>query len=99
MEVSQKRITVIRLHDAKGCDIHLTKEGDDYQLQLACSQNVVNISLGFQDIRKLCQQIMQLEMEENWKAHVPTPPDIRSFFFNGAPRPYAESMASFFTKM
>lgn len=99
MEVDQKYITTIRMHDAKGSEIHLTRKGEDYQLQLASSQHVVNISLGFQDVRRLCRQILQLEMEENWKPHRMTPPEYKSFFFSGMPHPFQESVASWFAKM
>jgi len=99
MEVDQKHITTIRLHDAKGSEIHLLKEGDDYQLQMSSNNNVVNITLGFQDIRKLCQQIIQLDIEENWKTHYVAPPEIKSFFFNGSPRSFQDTVASWYARM
>ena len=98
MEVDQKHITTIRLHDAKGGDIRLTRENNDYQLQLTSAQTVVNITLGHPDLRKLCQQIVQLEMEENWKFHY-AHPEFKSFFFNGTPRSYPEAMANWFARM
>lgn len=100
MEVDQKHITTIRMHDAKGGDIHLVKEGADYQLQLSSKNNVVNISLGLQDVRKLCQQIIQLDIEENWRSHCVTPPEFKSFFFNGAPpRSIHDTMTSWYARM
>lgn len=99
MEVDQKYITTIRMHDAKGSEIQLTKKGEDYQLQLASTQHVVNISLGFQDVRRLCRQILQLEMDENWKSPRATPPDHKSFFANGMPHTFQESVATWFAKM
>jgi hypothetical protein len=98
MEVDQKQITTIRLHDAKGGDVRLSKEGNDYQLQLTSANTVVNISMGHADIRRLCQQIMQIDMEENWKFHY-AHPEFKSFFFNGAPRSYQETMANWFARM
>lgn len=96
MEVDQKHITTIRLHDAKGSDIRLVKEGEDYQLQLASSNNVVNITLGAPDLRKLCQRLVQLDVEENWKAYSFAPPEHKSFFFNnGAPRAFQENVANY----
>src|SRR4051794_8171215 len=99
MEVNQKRITVIRLHDGKGCEIRLSKEGEGYQLQLASDSNVVNISLAFQDVRKLCLQLVRLDLEENWKAHYAPPPEFGSFFCNGSPSTYQEHVTSWFKKM
>ena len=98
MEVDQKHITTIRMHDAKGSDIALTRDGQDYQLQLSSNSNVVNISLGHQDVRKLCQQIIQLDIEENWRTHCVPPPEFKSFFFNNTPRSFEETMASWFAR-
>jgi hypothetical protein len=81
MEVDQKHITTIRLHDAKGGDIRLVKQDGDYQLQLSSGSNMVTISLGLADVRKLCQQIVQLDVEETWRTQCVTPPEFRSFFF------------------
>jgi hypothetical protein len=110
MEVDQKHVTTIRLHDAKGSDIRLSREGHDYQLRLATVgdggvsvrdvNNVVNITLGHQDVRKLWEQIIQLEVEEHCKpvgehqAH-----EGRSILFNGKQRTFQEAMASLFTRM
>jgi hypothetical protein len=99
MEVDQKHITTIRLHDAKGSDIQLLKDGDDYQLRLASSNNVVNICLGSQDVRKICQQIMQMDVEENWRSAYMPALEHKSFVYNVAPRPFHETMASFFARM
>jgi hypothetical protein len=97
MEVDQKHITTIRLHDAKGSEIRLGKDGTDYRLRLASSNNVVNITLGVQDIRKLWEQIIQLEIEENWKPAETA--EGKSFIFNGKPRSFQETMAAVFTRM
>lgn len=99
MEVGQKHITTIRMHDAKGSDVLLVKEGSDYHLKLVSSENVVNIILGYQDIRKLCQQIVQLDIQEHWRPQVVTPPEGRSFFFGEEPRTYRDSMFDWFTRM
>jgi hypothetical protein len=102
MEVDQKHITMIRMHDAKGCEISLARKGEDYQLQLSSSNNVVNIVLGYNDVRRLCQQLVQLDVEENWKAHyVPPPaPEFKSFFFNGGgPRQYQDTMSTWYNRM
>lgn len=99
MEVDQKHITTIRLHDAKGSDIQLVKDGDDYQLRLASNNNVVNICLGFQDVRKICQQIWQMDVDENLKPNYLPAIEHKSFFFNGAPRTFHDTMASFFARM
>ncbi len=99
MEVEQKHITTIRLHDAKGSDIQLVKDGEDYQLRLSSNHNVVNICLGFEDVRKLCQQIWQMDVEDNLKPHYLPAIEHKSFFFNGAPRNFHDTMASFFARM
>jgi hypothetical protein len=83
------------MHDAKGSDIRLTKEGEDYQLQLASSHNVVNITLGVRDVRTLCQRLVQLDAEENWKSYAHAPPEFKSFFFNGTPRAFHDNVASY----
>lgn len=101
MEVDQKHITTIRMHDAKGADIHLVKDGCDYMLKLSSPTTVVNITLGLHDVRKLCQEIVQMDVEESWKtqpAAVPVP-DMRSTFFNGTPRFFHEAMAQWFARM
>ena len=100
MQVDQRHITTIRMHDAKGCDIQLTKDGDDYQLQLSSANHVVNIALGLPEMRKLCQQIVKMDMEESWRQHAAPPPEYKSFFFNGsAPRSYPDTMASWFARL
>lgn len=99
MDVDQKHITTIRLHDAKGCDVTLSKDGHDFQLQLASSHHQVNITLGAQEIRRLCQQLVRLDLEENWRSPTFVPPEPRSFFFNGAPRNYQDAMSSWFHRM
>ena len=100
MEVDQKHITTIRMHDAKGSDVVVTKEGHDYQLQLVSQNNMVTITLGSQDLRKLCQQLVQLDLEENWKPHfVPPPPEGKSFFLNGSARSYQDTVANWFMRM
>lgn len=99
MEVDQKYITTIRMHDAKGSAIAMTRKGEDFQLQLSSDHHIVNISLGLADVRRMCQQILQLEMEENWKAQRIAQPEYKSFFFNAAPRSFTENVAHWFTKM
>lgn len=98
MEVDQKHITTIRLHDAKGGDIQLTRDGKDYRLQLTSDTTIVNISLGLPDMRKLCQRIVQLDMEETWKPQ-PVVPEFRSAFFGNTPRYLHEAMATWFARM
>jgi hypothetical protein len=97
MEIQQKHITTIRMHDAKGCDMQLCKEGQDYQLQLSSAQNVVTICMGLTDLRRLCQQIIQLEMDESWKSN--SPPEFKSFIFNGSARPFHETVANWYGRM
>lgn len=99
MDVDQKHITTIRLHDAKGCDVGVVKDGPDYQLQLSSSQHQVNITLGAHEVRRLCQQLMRIDLEENWRAHAAPPPEAKSFFFGAAPRGYQDAMASWFARM
>jgi hypothetical protein len=99
MEVDQKHITMIRIHDAKGSDILLFKDGVNYQLQLASSSHMVNITLGLADVRKLCQQLVQLDMEENWRTQNAPAPEFKSTLFNGSSRPFTETMARWFTRM
>jgi hypothetical protein len=101
MEVDQKHITTIRMHDAKGSDVVVSKDGYDYQLQLVSQHNMVTITLGGQDLRKLCQQLMQLDIEENWKSHFvpPAVPEGKSFFLNGSARSYQDTVASWFMRM
>lgn len=100
MEVNQKHVTTIRMHDAKGCDLKLVKESGCYQLQLCSPSSVVTISLGLDDVRKLCQEIVQLDAEETCKcaAVVPTP-EVRSMFFQTPTRSFQETMAKVFTRM
>jgi hypothetical protein len=100
MDVDQKHITTIRMHDAKGCEIGLCKDGHDYQLQLSSAHHQVNITLGVQEIRRLCQQLVRMDLEENWRAHALPPPEYKSFFFNGAAgRSYHDTMAGWFARM
>lgn len=91
MDIDQKQITVIRLHDARGCDINLCKEGEDnYRLQLSAGNNVVNISLGQADVRKICHQI--LDLESPWA-------QTEFRYFPGGTRSFYEHMAHLFTRM
>src|SRR5262249_37767215 len=99
MEVDQKHITTIRLHDAKGSDIRLVKEFDNYQLHLVSSNHVVFISLGLDDVRKLWQQIVQLDLEETSKMQAATTADSKSIIFSGGPKSFHETMAHLFSKM
>ncbi len=99
MEVDQKHITTIRMHDAKGCDVCVTREGPDYKLQLSSSQHQVNITLGVAEIRRLCQQLVKIDIEENWRAPVLPPPEFKSFFFNGGTRTYQDAIANWFARM
>jgi hypothetical protein len=89
MEVDQKHITTIRMHDAKGCDIRLTRDGCDCQLSLVSANNVVNITLAPPDLRKLWEQLLRLESEPSWAHDVA---DKRERSFN-------ENMAILFAKM
>jgi hypothetical protein len=99
MEVDQKHITTIRMHDAKGSDVVVTREGSDYHLQLVSQNNMVNITLGGTDIRKLCQQLVQLDIEENWKSQFVPAPEAKSFFLGGPTRSYQDTMANWFMRM
>ena len=100
MDVDQKHITTIRMHDAKGCEICLVKDGQDYVLQLSSSHHQVNITLGEHEVRRLCQHLVRMDVEENWRAPAYTPPaESRSFFFHTAPRTYQDAMASWFARM
>jgi hypothetical protein len=98
MDVDQKHITTIRLHDAKGSDIDIVKDGEDYQLRLASNNNVVNICLGWHDLRKICQQIMQLD-QECWTFPCQPVLEHKAFVSPVAPRSFQETMASFFARM
>ncbi len=97
MHVDQKHVTTIRLHDAKGGDIQLMKDGKDYRLQLSSETTIVNISLGLEDMRKLCQQMVQMDMDETWKPHIFTP-EYRAMFFPGTPGYLQEAMARWFAR-
>ena len=101
MEVEQKHITTIRMHDAKGSEVCLHRDGQDYHLKMVSSDNIVNIVLGHQDIRKLALQIVQLDIQENWRPHIiPTPPEPRSFFFGEEPRTnHRDAMSDWFVRM
>jgi hypothetical protein len=99
MEVSQKHITTIRIHDAQGSDVSLVKEGQEYQLRMVSEDNVVTIVLGSHNVRKLCQQLMQLDMQENWKPQFVAPPEYRSYFFGVAPRGTHETYTDLFVNM
>jgi hypothetical protein len=90
---------MIRMHDAKGSDIVIFKDGLNYQLQLASSNNMVNISLGLQDVRKLCQQLVQLDMEESWRTQNVPAPEAKPGLFNSTTRPFTETMARWFARM
>jgi hypothetical protein len=99
MDVDQKHITTIRMHDAKGSDIRLTKECHDYQLSLVSAGNVVHITLAHQDVRKIWEQILRLESEHNWQPHE-TNGDSRPFTFSSSrDRLFSENMATLFAKM
>ncbi len=99
MDVDQKHITTIRLHDAKGCDVCLSKDGQDYQLQLSSNHHQVNISLGMPEVRRLCQQLVRMDIEENWRPQAYASPEFKSLFFNGPPRTYQDAVASWFHRM
>lgn len=99
MEVDQKHVTTIRLHDAKGCDIQMVREGSDYHLRLSSPSTVVNLSLGLAEVRRLCQELVQLDLEESWKSQPAPQPESRSVFFNGTPRYFHEAMAHWFARM
>lgn len=99
MLVDQKHITTVRMHDAKGSDVVVVKEGNEYHLRLTSSNNLVNITLGIHDLRKLCQQLIQLDVEENWKPQAVTPPEFRSFLFGNAVRSAPESMAAWLARV
>jgi hypothetical protein len=47
----------------------------------------------------MCQQIWQLDVEENAKFNYVPAIENKSFFFNGTPRTFHETMASFFARM
>jgi hypothetical protein len=97
MDVDQKHITTIRMHDAKGSDIRLTKEGHDYQLSLVSASNVVHITLAYQDVRKLWEQIVRLDSEHPWTL-ADGVVDPR-FVFGSRERSFNENMATLFAKM
>jgi hypothetical protein len=100
MEVHQKHVTTIRMHDAKGCDIKLVKDGGFYQLQLCSPTSTVTISLGLGEVRKLCQELVQLDAEECCKCSAATAaPEYRSIFFQTPVRSFQETMAKVFARM
>jgi hypothetical protein len=99
MEVNQKHITTIRIHDAHGSNVSLVKEGADYHLRMVSEDNVVTIVLGAHNVRTLCQQLVQLDIQENWKPQYAVPPELRSFFFGAAPRPTQETYTDVFVNM
>ncbi len=100
MLVDQKHITTVRMHDAKGSDVQLVKEADnEYHLRLTSRNNMVNITLGSGDLRKLCQQLIQLDIEENWKPQVATPPEFRSFLFGNTTKSSDDNVPSWFARM
>jgi hypothetical protein len=69
MQVEQRHVTTIRLHDAKGSDFFLLRDGRDYQLRIVSDEDVVNIQLTLQDLHRLSQQLIQ--------ASVPVPDQFR----------------------
>jgi hypothetical protein len=99
VEVDQKYITNVRLHDAKGSEIRVVKEGDDYHLQLVASHSVVNISMGPRDLRKLGREVGKLDLEEGDKSRYTCPPEFKSYFPNGMPRSFHDAMASWLSRL
>jgi len=99
MEVDQKHITTIRMHETKGTSITLKKCDADYQLKLSSEQHVVNVTLSLNDVRKLCHELVQADVEENFRGHVAPPtPEYRSLFFRTAPPKAQDSMADVFAQ-
>ncbi len=99
MEVDQKYITNVRLHDAKGSEIRVVKEGDDYHLQLVSAHSVVNISMGPRDLRRLGREIVKLDIDDTEKNRLTCPPEFKSFFPNGMPRSFHDAMGSWLSRL
>ncbi len=98
MELDQKHITTIRMHDAKGADVRLTREGLNYQLCLKSSSNIVNITLSHDEARKLWEQFLRLGTEPFWAPHDPSA-EVKNLFTTPRERAFTEHMASVFAKM
>lgn len=99
MEVDQKHITTIRMNESKNNSVALKKCENEYQLKLVSNENTVTITLGLSDVRKLCHDLVQLDVEENFRNQVLPTPEYRSLFFRSAPQKAHESMADVFAEV
>lgn len=99
MEVDQKHITTIRMHDANGSAVSLKKCETGYQLKLSSNEHVVNVSLNLNDVRKLCHELVQLDVEENFRMFTAPSQEYRSLFFRPAPQKSQDSMADMFAQV
>lgn len=99
MEVEQKHITNIRMHEANGSTVSLKKFETGYQLKLASNEHVVNVTLNLNDVRKLCHELVQLDVEENFRTNIAPAQEYRSLFFRASPQKVQESMADVFAQV
>ena len=65
MQIDQRHVTTVNLHDGRVRDFVLLKDGRGYKLSSVSKDDVVNLLLSPQDVQKLRQELAQTEAKES----------------------------------
>jgi|GEM_PF-4522295 len=70
MQIEQRRITRIDLHDGKARCFVLQREDPGYKLSAVSKDDVLHIVCSAQDLQRMRQEVMRPEYATPWKGHV-----------------------------
>lgn len=75
MQIDQRHVTTVNLHDSRARDFVLLQDGRGYKLSCVSREDVVHILLSGQDLLKLRQELVKYETKE--LKPEPVKPDVK----------------------
>jgi hypothetical protein len=83
MQIDQRHVTTVNLHDGRVRDFVLLKDGRGYKLSSVSKDDVVNLLLSPTDLQKLRQEIAKPDVKDvRTEAHVCRPEPVGHFILN-----------------
>src|SRR5215468_10853862 len=67
MQIDQRQVTTVNLHDGRARDLVLLEDGRGYRLSWVSREDIVHVHLSDQDLHKLRHELARTEMKEGKK--------------------------------
>jgi hypothetical protein len=73
MQIDQRHVTTVNLHDGRARDLVLLEDGRGYRLSWVSREDIVHVLLSEQDLRKLRHELARTEVKDGRKEPHPVP--------------------------